>query len=40
MELKEAFAKGVITGIKYSAISFAGAVGLVYTIVQIVLALK
>nr|DAD95675.1 MAG TPA: hypothetical protein [Siphoviridae sp. ctQU013]DAF24179.1 MAG TPA: hypothetical protein [Caudoviricetes sp.]DAG75421.1 MAG TPA: hypothetical protein [Caudoviricetes sp.]DAZ24361.1 MAG TPA: hypothetical protein [Caudoviricetes sp.] len=40
MELKEAFFRGVATGVKYSALAFAGATGLVYTIVQIVLALK
>lgn len=40
MELKEAFFRGVATGVKYSALASAGATGLVYTIVQIVLALK
>ena len=40
MELKEAFFRGVATGVKYSALAFASATGLVYTIVQIVLALK
>ena len=34
MELKEAFFRGVATGVKYSALAFAGATGLVYTIVQ------